>query len=315
MRKLLLITLCAALPFAAGAQEMDHSAMGHDMPMQEQQKMPEMDHSKMGEGKQMKSDTKMQTLHNHQNLTTSGNDVQFDKEISTYKRDAHGQPTLNNGPIPMHDNEVFYTFQADRFEQRFQDGDDVTLWDVRGWIGEDYNKLFFKSEGDYNTDKGEYESTRNELLYSRNVAPFWDVQAGLRHDFINNADDRSFAALGLQGLAPYWFEVEATTYVSDEGDISARIEGEYDLLLTQRLILQPRFETELALQDVPEYNIGSGINDIELGVRMRYEFSRKFAPYIGVEWTQAIGETKNMIEASGEDPSNTAVVAGVKFWF
>ncbi len=284
MRKLLLITLWAALPFAAGAQEMDHSAMGHDMSMED-------------------------------DTITKAGDVVFYNDISTHGRDEHGQPTLNYGEIPMHDNELFYTFRADRFEQRFNDGDDVALWDIEAWIGRDYNKLYLESEGEYNTSDREYEEAEVQLLYSRNVHSFWDIQAGFRHDFIKGKDDRNFAALGVQGLAPYWFEVDATSFVSDEGDISAAIEAEFDLMLTQRLILQPRFETALALQDVPEYNIGSGINDIELGTRLRYEFSRKFAPYIGVEWTQAIGETKNMIEASGEDSSNTAVVAGVKFWF
>ncbi len=285
MKKTLLILL-TLLPFSVAAQEMNHSAMGHDM--------EGMDHSGMKE---------------------SAGGVEFSKEISTYGRDAHGQPMLKYGEIPMHDNELFYTFRADRLEQRFQDGDDVTLWDTEAWIGYDYNKLYLQSEGEYNTDKGEYESAEVELLYSRNVSTFWDVQAGFRHDFINGEDDRNFAALGVQGLAPYWFEIDATSYVSDEGDISAIAEAEFDLMLTQRLILQPRFETELALQDVPEYNIGSGINSIELGARLRYEISRKFAPYIGVEWEQNLGSTKNMLEAAGEDTSKTAIVAGVKLWF
>ncbi len=295
MKKTTLLTLFLTLPFAAQAQEMDHSAMGHDMgAMDSSQTMEGMDHSSMKE---------------------SAGGVEFSKEISTYGRDAHGQPTLKYGEIPMHDNELFYTFRADRLEQRFQDGDDVTLWDTEAWIGYDYNKLYLETEGEYNTDKGEYESAEVELLYSRNVSTFWDVQAGVRHDFINGEDDRSFAALGVQGLAPYWFEVDATSYVSDEGDVSAIVEAEYDLLLTQRLILQPRFETELALQDVREYNIGSGINSIELGARLRYEITRKFAPYIGVEWEQNVGETKNMLEATGEATSKTAIVAGVKLWF
>lgn len=301
MKKLSVLTLLTLLPFSALAQEMDHSAMGHDMgEMKPMKPAPKVDHAAMGHTMPM---GKKEAA------------PEFSKEISTYKRDAHGQPMLNYGEIPMHDNATFYTLRANRFEQRFQDGDDVALWDVIGWVGDDYNKLYLKSEGDYNTSKGKHESTRAELLYSRNVSTFWDVQAGLRHDFISNADDRNFAAFSLYGLAPYWFEVDASTYLSDEGDVSARIEAEYDLLLTQRLILQPRFETNLALQDVREYNIGSGINDIELGARLRYEVTRKFAPYIGVEWTQNIGETKNMLEAAGEDTSKTAIVAGVKFWF
>lgn len=237
------------------------------------------------------------------------------QEIRKYARDEKGNSRGNFGAMPLHDNMLFYTLRADRFEQRFQDGDDVLLWDVTSWIGGDYNKLYFESEGEYNSDAGKPESAEAELLYSRNISTFWDLQAGFRHDFLSGVDDRDFVAFGLQGLAPYWFEVDATSYLSDEGDFSAVIEAEYTLIFSQRLMLQSRFEMALALQDVSEYSIGSGINAIELGTRLRYEFSRKFAPYIGVEWEQNIGETKNMLQAAGEDTSKFVIVAGIKFWF
>lgn len=292
MKKRILLPLLTILPFAATAQEMDHT--GHTM-----QDVPDQ---------QITAD-KPADYHSPPAEAPPG------KEIRKYARDEQNGPARNFGTIPVHDNMLFYTFSADRFEQRFQDGDSVALWDVVGWIGSDYNKLYLESEGEYNTDEGDYESAQMELLYSRNVSTFWDVQAGFRHDFINGMDDRDFAALGIQGLAPYWFEMDATSYVSDEGDISVVLEVEYDLLLSQRLILQPRFETEVSLQDVEEYNIGSGFNSIELGVRLRYEISRKFAPYVGVSWEQNLGDTKNMLEADGEDTSKTAIVVGMKFWF
>lgn len=288
MKKLCLLTLLISFPFTAIAQEMDHSAMGHAMSGMES----------------MAATEKTEPVLNEEG-----------EDISTYKRGPDGQPALNYGSIPMHDNAVFYTVRANRFEQRFQDGDNMALWDVIGWAGDDYNKVYFKSEGDYNTSAQKHESTRTELLYSRNVSTFWDIQGGLRHDFIKGADDRDYAALSFYGMAPYWFEVDASSYVSDEGDISARIEAEYDLMLSQRLILQPRFETELAMQDVQEYNVGSGINSIEFGTRLRYEITRKIAPYVGVEWTQNLGETKNLLEAAGEDTEKTAIVAGIRFWF
>ncbi len=275
------LTLLIVLPFATNAQQMDHSNMD-TMPMES---------------------------------GSSAGDVTFDKEISTYKRGPDDQPALNYGSIPIHDNELFYILRANRFEKRFQNGDEMVLWDTTGWIGDDYNKLYLKSEGDYNTSAGKFESNRGELLYSRNISSFWDVQTGLRHDFIKNKDDRNFAVFSLYGLARYWFQVDASTYVSDRGDISARIEAEFDLLLTQRLILQPRFETKLALQNVREYNIGSGINSVEFGVRLRYEIRREFAPYIGVEWSQNLGATKNMLEAAGKDTSKAAIVVGLKLWF
>ena len=235
--------------------------------------------------------------------------------IKKVVEDGQDGPQKNYGVQLVHDNQILYQVMGDRLEQRFQQGDNVLLHDIQAWVGTDYNKLWLKSEGEYNTTTDKHEQTSVEALYSRNVASFWDLQAGVRHDFISEADDRDFAALGFQGLAPYWFEIEATSYVSDEGDLSAVLEAEYDLLLSQRLILQPRFEAEVAVQDVEEYNIGSGITGFETDLRLRYEFSRKFAPYVGVSWEQATGETKNMLEADGEQTNNTAFVTGLKFWF
>jgi len=238
-----------------------------------------------------------------------------EKPIQKMVDDGQDSPQENFGVQQIHDEQLFYRVIGDRVEQRFQQGDNALLYDVQGWVGNDYNKLWLKAEGEYNTSQNQHEETSFEALYSRNVVSFWDVQAGLRHDFINEEDDRDFAALGVQGLAPYWFEVEATSYVSDEGDISAVLEAEYDLLLSQRLILQPRFETEVAVQDVEDYNIGSGITGFETGLRLRYEVSRKFAPYVGISYEQATFETKDMLEADGEQTNNTAFVAGLKFWF
>lgn len=255
--KLRLLLVIALMPFSATAQEMDHSANHmEDVP----------DHTLTAE-----------TPADYQSPAAAAPNGQA---IRKYAQDEKGRTAGNFGAIPVHDNMIFYTFSADRFEQRFQDGNDVALWDVKGWVGEDYNKLYLESEGEYNTDEGGYESAQVELLYNRNISTFWDLQVGFRHDFLNHADDRNFAALGVQGLAPYWFEVDATSYVSDEGDVSVIFEAEYDILLSQRLILQPRFETELTLQDVPEYNIGSGVTSVELGARLRYEISRKFAPIL-----------------------------------
>lgn len=235
--------------------------------------------------------------------------------IKKVVEDGQDGPQTNYGVQQVHDDKVFYQVMGDRLEQRFQQGDNVLLHDIQAWVGTDYDKLWLKSEGEYNTTSDKHEQTSVEALYSRNIASFWDLQAGYRHDFISKADDRDFAALGFQGLAPYWFEIQATSYISDEGDISAKLEAEYDVLLSQRLILQPRLETKIAVQDVEEYNIGSGITGFETGLRLRYEFSRKFAPYIGVSWAQNVGETKNMLEADGEQTNNTALVTGIKFWF
>ncbi|MFW5906513.1 MAG: copper resistance protein B, partial [Desulfobia sp.] len=180
--------------------------------------------------------------------------------------------------------------------------------------GNDYNKIALESEGEKIADRDEIEESVLEIFYNRNIHSFWDLQVGLRHDF-EPGPSRSFAALGLEGMAPYWFEIDATAYLSEDGDISAALEAEYDILLTQRLILQPRLEIGMAVQEVEERNIGSGINDLVLGARLRYEISRKLAPYIGVSYMRKIGETENLIEAEGGDVDKTSLVAGLKFWF
>lgn len=211
------------------------------------------------------------------------------------------------------DNPIYATFIGDRLEHHWKDGKDSYIWDVQGWVGDDYNKLWLKSEGE-KEQHGKIEEAEIQALYSRNISSFWDFQIGYRHDFRPNPS-RNFFVVGFQGLAPYWFEVDTALFISDDGDISATLEVEYDLLLTQRLILQPRLETNLALQDVRKYNIGSGINNIELGLRLRYEISRKFAPYIGISWDRKIGETSHFMKLAGEDNNVFSVVAGLKLWF
>jgi copper resistance protein B len=222
-------------------------------------------------------------------------------------------PVANFGKQPVHDNEIFYIFRADRLEHHWNDNEDILLWDVEAWIGSDYNKLYIESEGEKITD-GDVEEAMLELFYNRTIHPFWDLQLGVRHDF-EPRPTRTFAAIGVQGLARYWFEVDATAYVSDDGDVSARLEAEYDLLITQRLIFQPRFEMNVAVQEVPEYNIGSGINNIELGARLRYEIRREIAPYIGISWSRKTGETADLVVKDGEDIDVTSFVAGIKLWF
>ena len=233
--------------------------------------------------------------------------------IQKYAYDAQPGAQKNFGRQPVHDNEIFYTFQGDRLEYQTKEGNDVLLWDVQAWVGTDYNKLYLESEGTWLNDEDDFEEIELELLYSRNIATFWDLHAGIRHDFEPHPT-RTFAALGFQGMAPYWFEVDTTAYVSEDGDVSAALEIEYDLLLNQRLIFQPRFETSIAVQEVEEYGVGQGINSIELGARLRYEIRREFAPYIGISWYRKIGETENLAEKEDENTNVTSFVIGIKVW-
>ena len=241
-------------------------------------------------------------------------DPEVGPPVQKHAQDAQQGAQRNFGVQFVHDNEVFAVFRADRLEYQTREGKDLMLWDVQAWVGGDYNKLWFKSEGTWLIDEEKFEEAQTELFYSRNIASFWDAQIGIRHDFKPDPD-RTFAAFGVQGLAPLWFEVEATAYVSEDGDVSAALEAEYDLLLSQRLILQPRFETSIALQEVEEYGVGQGFNDIELGLRLRYEIRREFAPYIGLSWSRKLGETADLAEAEGSDIDVISFVAGLKFWF
>ena len=205
-----------------------------------------------------------------------------------------------------------FWFQGDRFEYRARQGADGYLWDVQGYYGGDIDKFWFKSEGEGAFGEA-IESAEVQALWSHAIGPWFDFQAGVRQDL--TGPERTHLALGVQGLLPYVFEVDAAAFLSTKGDLTARIEGEIDQRITQRLILQPRAEVSLAAQDVPELGIGAGIDTIEAGVRLRYEFAREFAPYIGIDQEWKIGNSADYARAAGEDPSVTNYVIGVRFWF
>ncbi|MCK6103961.1 copper resistance protein B [Brevundimonas diminuta] len=203
----------------------------------------------------------------------------------------------------------------DRLEAGFGDGNENWAWDVGGWTGGDINRFWWKSEGggDFGGD-GEVEG-EVQALYSRAVAPFWDVQAGVRQDFREGGEDTTHLVLGIQGLAPYWFEVDGAAFLSTEGDLTARFEAEYDQRITQKLILQPRVEVEASASDIPELQLASGLTHVSAGVRLRYEFKKEFAPYVGVEWSSDLGGTADLTRAMGGEPEHTRVVVGVRAWF
>lgn len=202
---------------------------------------------------------------------------------------------------------------ADRFEWQDVDGEDVFAWDGDLWTGGDIHRVWFKSEGEYSFDHDAFEEGEVQALYSRAVSAFWDVQAGVRYDFA--PDGRTHAVVGVQGLAPYQFEVDAAAFVSTDGDVSARVEAEYELLLTQRLVLQPRVEIEAVGADDLQRGLGGGLTHAAVGARLRYEVVREFAPYIGVEWTSDLGETRSLARAAGEDPDGVAAIVGVRWWW
>lgn len=208
----------------------------------------------------------------------------------------------------------FATFwlQIDRLEVQIRGGDDSFTWDLQGYYGSPTSRFWFKSEGE-GAFGDKVEDAEVQALYSRAVAPFWDLQLGVRQDLAGPST--THAVIGIQGLSPYLFEIDAAAFVSHRGDVTARIEAELDQRVTQRLILQPRVEANFAAQDIPVLKIGSGIDKIEAGLRLRYEFSRELAPYLGIEQSWRLGGSADYARAAGEDPSVTSLVAGVRFWF
>lgn len=191
-------------------------------------------------------------------------------------------------------------------------GADAYAWDAQGWYGGDINRLVIKTEGD-GAFGGPLEAAEIQALYSHAIGPFFDLQTGVRFDA--EPDTRTHLVLGIQGLAPYMFHVDGALFLSDRGDLTARIKGEYDQRLTQRLILQPRLEVELAAQDIAERDIGAGVTKIEPGLRLRYEIVREFAPYIGVEYEAKLGQTADLARAGGEDPDGLKLLIGLRAWF
>lgn len=202
---------------------------------------------------------------------------------------------------------------VDRLEARFRDGQDGFLVDAQAWYGGDIDKFWLKSEVEGSWGEP-IEHAEVQALWSHAIGPWFDLQTGLRYD-PQPGPDRAHLVLGVQGLAPYWWEVDAALFLSNKGDVTARVEAEYDLRITQKLILQPRAEVDLSLQDVPGLGIGSGLTNAALGARLRYQLSPLVAPYIGVEYERAFGATRRFLNAEGEDAGGLNLLAGIRFWF
>ncbi|MEO8248087.1 MAG: copper resistance protein B [Burkholderiales bacterium] len=296
--------------------------------------MPEMDHSKMDHG-DMKS-TPQGSMKDQRSDTMEGMDhdgmkglgspgVDMDRMMDSMQGgspppdardpDAYADG-LESGHLPgmdMADNDVYGQLRLDQFEgYRSNSGQTGLRLDAQAWFGNDLNKLWLKVDG--SRSNGTLGATRTEVLYNRAFAPYFGWQAGLRHDF-GGGPSRNWAALGIQGLAPYWFEVEATAYVGESGRTALRLEAEYDLRITQRLVLQPDAEVNLFGKSDPERGIGSGFSEAEFGLRLRYEVTRKFAPYVGVTWGRKFGNTADMARQAGEDVGETRFVLGLRLWF
>ncbi len=283
----------APAPQKKAIEAMDHSKMGHDMPMPAAEDSA-MDHSAMD--------------HAGAEMAPTEPRVPI-PELTDGDRAAAFPPVHGHA---AHDNSIKSYMLIDRLEAWDADGGTGLEWEGLGWVGTDLNRLWVRSQGEHSS--GRLESAELEILYGRSLSPWWDLVAGIRHDF-KPGQLQDFAAIGVIGLAPYKFEVEATAYLGQSGQTAARIELEYDTLLTNRLILQPLIEINFFGKDDELRGIGSGLSTIEFGLRLRYEITRQFAPYIGVVREQSFGRTADFRRSDGDAVSDTRVVAGFRLWF
>jgi copper resistance protein B len=213
---------------------------------------------------------------------------------------------------PVMDNPILVHGILNQNEARINGTDTHYRWSGQGWAGTDYDKLWIKSEG--TVKSRQVEDGQDEFLYSRAITTFFDLQGGLRSD-LDSRPTRNWASFGIQGLAPLFFDIEATGFVSSQGHLAARLEGSYDLLLTQRLILQPQIELNFYSKSDPAREVGAGLSEIDTGLRLRYEFSRQFAPYIGVVYEGKFGQTANFARAAGQSTNDLRFAVGVRIWF
>ncbi len=290
------------------AASMDHSK--HTMPMTEpvtgtEMKMDHSKHSKpMGKSMQDHSMNNTSMKMDHSTMKHQSSIPVSDGSLD------HDVPF----PYPaekMEDDPILTKFMLDQLEVHDANGDNPVTWEAEAWIGKDFNKLWFKTEGE--RVNGDNEELELQALYSHAIAPYWDVQAGVRKDF--KPTGREWAVIGLKGLAPYFFETDLALFAGDKGRTAARIQSEYELLFTQKTILTPEIELNLYGKNDPEMRIGSGLADARVGLRLRHEFRREFAPYIGVEWTKKFGDTADFARADGVDVSDTQFVTGIRAWF
>ena len=290
---------------SAGEASVDHSQMDHS----------KMDHSQMNHGA---GDAPVTTKQ--------------DQDHAAMDHSAHAAPQQSREPAPAltdedraaafpvlhshdmsHGSAINSLVMFNRLEAWDADHGTGQAWEAKAWIGGDINRIWLRSEGERTA--GSTESANLEVLYGHSVTAWWDVVAGIRQDFLPGSS-QTWAALGVQGMAPYKFEVSATAYLGQSGQLAANVEVEYELLLTNRLILQPLVELSFNSKDDPSRHVGSGLSKAEAGLRLRYEFSnRRFAPYLGITHERVFGNTADLLRAEGEGVRDTRVVAGIRFWF
>ncbi len=252
-------------------------------------------------------------------------DTEAESDTLSSSRETRTLPNLSpeeGWPSPVNDreNRLFTLIDVLEYRPKTSGGERTSdyRWDIEGWYGGDYNRLWFKSEGQQDTAfKADYD-VDFQLLYGRFIRKYYDFQIGPRVEtqtFRGSNVTRGLGVIGIQGLVPYNYELEAALFIDQNGKVSGRLSFTKDFLLTQRLILQGRFETNVAVQRVEQFTTGSGLNNLEFGVRLRYEIRREFAPYVGFSLDRSFGETATLVRQEGGNPSQIRFVAGVRMWF
>ena len=319
MKRLLIFLLAAAATPPVLAQHEGHEAEQADQPTTD----PHSGHDVNSEPREQQENDDPHASHDRSTVQDAAEQkAEAPPPPAAFSGPAHAADTLFDPREMAEAREQLrieqgaaknYLILADRVETRVGDGEEKYLWDVQGWHGSDIDKLWLKSEGEGDFGDGP-DSAEFQALYGRAITPFFDVQAGVRHD-VRPEPNRSHLVVGLQGLLPYVFELDAAAFLSDEGELTGRLEAEFDLQISQRLLLQPRVELHMAAQEIPELGIGSGVGSMEAGLRLRYEIRREFAPYAGIGWEQKFGGTADIARAAGDDRDAWQAVVGIRSWF
>jgi len=213
----------------------------------------------------------------------------------------------------MDDDPLVTKVMIDQFETRITDGHDPLVLEASAWLGYDLEKIWFKF--DIERINGETEELEIQALYSKAVDPYWDLQFGFRHDAKPKNSKRDWLVLGFMGLAPYWFEVDTALFIGEEGRVGLRLEAEYEVMITQRLVFSPEIEANFHTKDDVATGTGSGLSDTQLGVRLRYEITREFAPYVGLNWNKKYGKTADYARDEGGDTDDVQFIVGIRAWF
>lgn len=225
---------------------------------------------------------------------------------------AEGEKRMPMHGMEMADDALFGRLLVNEMEYTRNKGERGQVFDAEAWYGGDYNKVWLKLQAE--RPSGRLTGLRAEVMWDRVLATHWSSQLGVRRDS-GSGPARTWLAAGVRGMAPYWFETEATAYAGSGGALAARLEARYELLFTQRLILQPKVEANFYSKNDLERGVGSGLSDLDFGLRLRYEIRRQFAPYIGASWKRKFGNTAEYARRQGEAVKNTEIVAGLRLWF